>query len=385
MGNYCRTVNTELDIPKNTEHTSLNPRILQIVLVLGIMLNVSLNFGQHTRCALIFILFTLSVPLSLAAEQAPVSECDAILRKDSAPLAEELWGWQRESPAMAVTPDSSASWFRYFKEPHRLLDNLKIIRSVPEKSNFIFVGNGSYVTYLALKGLLRHTRFEKQIFFIPASRKLFENGHAPEDALTPLFRILDIKNKPGNWVVFDTLMAVEAPNDHCLLYVTQALRQFLYRNGVPLKEIQNRVIALGMAEGGRFEHSYQTRSLMEYRRRLDSLTAAHLSTKTPSIVMPYFSSAELKWDLVTYQYGYGMSASSDSYWAGKYVELDRNGFPVGSTLLSTLGERQQQEQLSERRRKAVLYLDLLHYTETMARSEPQIRQFIEDLESDSRY
>lgn len=247
-----------------------------------------------------------------------------------------------------------------FTEPKSLASVLKLFEQVREDADYLFVGNGYYIPYLIARSAFAGTPMADRIKFVAFSRDLARKADENPELVSDYFKSLGIGNtkSPKKIIVIDSITSLESGNKHSVIRTSNAIRRHLIDEGWPQSDAIRSVITLAMPEGDP-SHSYRTRSLDEYYRKVSEIPTGGLR----QAVVPYFDPG-IPFDQSPFIDSYEHSGDGH-YWNGKYNQLDSQGIPRGiediRKSLDKIPLQELREVLNDRAQKASFYQEIISY------------------------
>ena len=253
-----------------------------------------------------------------------------------------------------------------FSDPKSLSSILNLFRQVKGDADYLFVGNGYYIPYLMARAAFAGTPMESRIKFVPVSRDLIDKTASNPQVLSQYFKTLGIGSatSPKKVVVIDSITSLESKNRHSIMRTANAVRNYLIEQGWSQEKALRSVIPLAMPEGDP-SHSYRTRSLEDYERKIAQVDPKNFQSAT----LPYLDPG-IPFDQGPFQESYSYYGDGH-YWNGKYSSLDSFGMPRGiediRPGLERMSARELEEFLLDRAHKVQLYQEVIAANKNNAR------------------
>ncbi len=204
-----------------------------------------------------------------------------------------------------------------------LLAVLALFSFMKTDTEYYFIGNGYYAPYLIAKSLFAGTEMESRINFLPFSRPLAELANNEPKKVRKYFKSLNIgKHKDRKIIVIDSTTTSNTPNQHSVLRVASAIRQYLVSEKWSLREALDTVVAVGMPESTT-NQNYKTTELSDYWSKTKEINEDNFEIYN----YPYYD-PKMVWNQTPFIDSY-TNGKESYYWNGKYNKFGRNGLPEG--------------------------------------------------------
>lgn len=235
---------------------------------------------------------------------------------------------------------------------------LSFFKFMKEDADYIFVGNGYYISYLMAKSIFSGTALEHRIKFLPFSRGLAAKAAINFRPFATFFKDSQLGEGKRKIVIIDSVSPDENPNGHSLIRTSMAIRNYLISVGWTHRESLDSIITMGTPEEPGYQ-SYRFKSLTDYSEKIRSIDETNYDRTT----FPYFDPG-LNWGQAPFIQSYSHEGNQ-YYWNGKYNTLDKYDVPMGESDVRPNLVRYTPEELTlyltERAELAALYKEIINY------------------------